>query len=97
MVNSFMKITLGQRKYEIGVLESLGNDRKDIIHLLAGEQLVMSLTLILATNMIWLIVGNFVLEKVIKYNGIVVFSVEYWHVILVDIIMIILIIILYLR
>ncbi|MBP5183547.1 MAG: ATP-binding cassette domain-containing protein [Lachnospiraceae bacterium] len=90
-IKGFMKFSMSKRLYEIGVLLSLGNRKKDIMGLLLGEQGIMAVLIVSISSITWIIAGKIILEKNIFYNGISIFFVDWWHFVVVDVFLILLI------
>lgn len=84
MIHLFMKLAIIERRYEMGVLISLGSTKKTIVSLLLYEQMLTAGVICVLLDVICLLAGGFLGSGVVKYNGLVIFHPEWWHYVVVD-------------
>ena len=84
MIHLFMKLTIIERRYEMGVLVSLGSTEKDIVSLLLWEQILTAGGICVLLDIVCFLAGGFLASGVVKYNGLVIFHSQWWHYVVVD-------------
>ncbi len=81
MVHFFVKLSIYERHYEIGVLLSLGMNIKVIRRILLIEQLILSFCISALTMLVVGIVKVFNIDDYCVVEGVRMYNFEYWHLI----------------
>jgi len=97
MTHYFMKISIIQRQYEIGVLRCLGAEKKSIRNVLMFEQIVIGFLVILIVGAITGVLNIMGVMSSIKMEGLQMYTFEWWHLLIVTTISIVSIVIFSIR
>ena len=79
MLHFFMKMSINERRYEMGVLLSLGCNKRNIISILLCEQLILSFIIIFISSIITLVVAISDVSSKLIVDNVSVYNFKMWH------------------
>ena len=80
MIHYFMKVSIIQRQYEIGVLRGLGARKKDIRSIMLFEQSVLAICVICVSSLIMSILSISGLSDRLNIDGIKMYEFKIQHI-----------------
>lgn len=84
MIHFSTKMNIKDRIYEVGVIKSLGSDNKSIFKMFINENIIISIITSTVASVLLLLLG--VLNSSFEWftiNGITVLTVEWWHIVVI--------------
>lgn len=93
MIRFFMKITVMEREYEIGVLMALGSTKNKVVKILLAGQAILGLMICFLVAIITFLINCFGLTDLIVVDKVIMYNFEWWHLLVVSIISILLVVI----